>query len=191
VLQSHGGSFAESFWGRVFDRVLLPIFDHVRAEVTDTTTFTSERRRAQEDAWLYETCTHCLQVCGRGGVGWGRVDWGAGWQVCRHLLQPCRCSCEVRARSPLLVPPTHPRTHPSTQHLVDLFGQFHALMSHLLPQLLLLLRGFIARSHTSLASVGVAAYVRLVHSCGSQLDAQGWREVSCELRAWPQLVELS
>jgi len=41
--------------------VLLPIFDHVRAEVTDTTTFTSEKRRAQEDAWLYETCTKCLQ----------------------------------------------------------------------------------------------------------------------------------
>jgi brefeldin A-inhibited guanine nucleotide-exchange protein len=62
VLKTHGGSFAESFWARIFERVLLPIFDHVRAEVTDTTTFTSERRRAQEDAWLYETCTHCLQV---------------------------------------------------------------------------------------------------------------------------------
>jgi len=62
VLKTHGGSFAESFWIRIFERVLLPIFDHVRAEVTDTTTFTSERRRAQEDAWLYETCTHCLQV---------------------------------------------------------------------------------------------------------------------------------
>eukprot|EP00775_Hariotina_reticulata_P008270 gene8270-8458_t len=61
VLKAHGGSFAESFWIRIFERVLLPIFDHVRAEVTDTTTFTSERRRAQEDAWLYETCTHCLQ----------------------------------------------------------------------------------------------------------------------------------
>lgn len=62
VLKTHGGSFADSFWARIFERVLLPIFDHVRAEVTDTTTFTSERRRAQEDAWLYETCTHCLQV---------------------------------------------------------------------------------------------------------------------------------
>lgn len=62
VLKCHGGSFAESFWTRIFDRVLLPIFDHVRAEVTDTTTFTSERRRQQEDAWLYDTCTHCLQV---------------------------------------------------------------------------------------------------------------------------------
>lgn len=69
VLKCHGGSFAESFWSRIFDRVLLPIFDHVRAEVTDTTTFTSERRRQQEDAWLYETCTHCLQVCREGCWG--------------------------------------------------------------------------------------------------------------------------
>lgn len=53
--------FADTFWRRIFDSVLLPIFDHVRAEVTDTTTFTSDKRRAQEDAWLYETCTKCLQ----------------------------------------------------------------------------------------------------------------------------------
>lgn len=33
MLRYHGGSFAESFWKRVFDSVLLPIFDHVRAEV--------------------------------------------------------------------------------------------------------------------------------------------------------------
>lgn len=41
--------------------MLLPIFDHVRAEVTDTTTFTDEKKRAEVDAWLYETCTKCLQ----------------------------------------------------------------------------------------------------------------------------------
>jgi len=29
--------------------------------VTDTTTFTDEARRAEEDAWLYDTCTQCLQ----------------------------------------------------------------------------------------------------------------------------------
>lgn len=46
---------------RIFDSVLLPIFDHVRAEVTDTTTFTNEKKRAEVDAWLYETCTQCLQ----------------------------------------------------------------------------------------------------------------------------------
>lgn len=65
----------------------------------------------------------------------------------------------------------------SLQHLVDLFGQFYGLMRHLLPRLLLLLRSFISRSHASLASVGVAAYARLVSSCGRQLDAQGWQEV--------------
>lgn len=64
------------------------------------------------------------------------------------------------------------------QHLVDLFGQFYVLMRHLLPRLLLLLRGFISRSHTSLASVGVAAYARLISNCGDQLDAEGWTEVS-------------
>ena len=30
-------------------------------QVTDTTTFTDEKRRAEVDAWLYETCTQCLQ----------------------------------------------------------------------------------------------------------------------------------
>ncbi|CAL8462959.1 g2493 [Coccomyxa elongata] len=61
TLKYHGASFTAPFWARVFDSVLLPIFDHVRAEVTDTTTFTAEERRAEVDAWLYETCTQCLQ----------------------------------------------------------------------------------------------------------------------------------
>ena len=33
----------------------------VLLQVTDTTTFTDEKRRAEVDAWLYETCTQCLQ----------------------------------------------------------------------------------------------------------------------------------
>ena len=61
TLKFHGGAFSTPFWMRVFDSVLLPIFDHVRAEVTDTTTFTDEKKRAEVDAWLYETCTKCLQ----------------------------------------------------------------------------------------------------------------------------------
>lgn len=65
------------------------------------------------------------------------------------------------------------------QHLVDLFGQFYSLMRGLLGRLLVLLGGFISRSHASLASVGVAAYVRLINSCGDQLDAQSWLEVGC------------
>ena len=34
---------------------------HGTPQVTDTTTFTAEERRAEVDAWLYETCTQCLQ----------------------------------------------------------------------------------------------------------------------------------
>lgn len=30
-------------------------------QVTDTTTFTDEKKRAEVDSWLYETCTQCLQ----------------------------------------------------------------------------------------------------------------------------------
>ena len=33
----------------------------VLLQVTDTTTFTDEMKRAEVDSWLYETCTHCLQ----------------------------------------------------------------------------------------------------------------------------------
>eukprot|EP00873_Tetraselmis_striata_P021183 jgi/Tetstr1/441447/TSEL_029692.t1 len=61
ILRYHGKCFSASFWARVFDSVIFPIFDHVRAEVTDTTTFTDDRRRADEDKWLYNTCTKCLQ----------------------------------------------------------------------------------------------------------------------------------
>lgn len=60
ILKFHGSLFSPPFWLRVFDSVLLPIFDHVRAEVTDTTTFTDDVRRAAGDAWLYETCTSTL-----------------------------------------------------------------------------------------------------------------------------------
>jgi brefeldin A-inhibited guanine nucleotide-exchange protein len=63
------------------------------------------------------------------------------------------------------------------QHLVDLFGQFYGVMKPLLPRLLVLLRSFISRSHASLANVGVAAFTRLVGSCGKQLDADTWLEV--------------
>ncbi|PSC72251.1 brefeldin A-inhibited guanine nucleotide-exchange 2-like [Micractinium conductrix] len=61
ILKFHGASFSPPFWMRVFDSVLLPIFDHVRAEVTDTTTFTDDKRRAEVDSWLYDTCTRTLQ----------------------------------------------------------------------------------------------------------------------------------
>lgn len=61
ILKLHGNSFTREFWIRIYDSILLPMFDHVRAEVTDTTTFSDEARRAEADAWLYETCTTSLQ----------------------------------------------------------------------------------------------------------------------------------
>ncbi len=33
TLKFHGAAFTLPFWTRIFDSVLLPIFDHVRAEV--------------------------------------------------------------------------------------------------------------------------------------------------------------
>lgn len=30
-------------------------------QVTDISTFTDDKKRAEVDAWLYETCTQCLQ----------------------------------------------------------------------------------------------------------------------------------
>ena len=33
TLKFHGSAFTTEFWTRIFDSVLLPIFDHVRAEV--------------------------------------------------------------------------------------------------------------------------------------------------------------
>lgn len=61
ILKVHGSAFTREFWVRIYDSVLLPMFDHVRAEVLDTTTFTDEARRTEADAWLYETCTTTLQ----------------------------------------------------------------------------------------------------------------------------------
>ena len=125
ILKFHGASFTPPFWLRVFDSVLLPIFDHVRAEVTDTTTFTDEARRAEVDSWLYETCTRTLQ------------------------------------------------------HIVDIVGQYYpALHSAVLHRLLELLLGFVHRSHLALASVGVAAMVRLLVAAGSQMDEATWLAVS-------------
>ena len=36
TLKYHGSAFTIEFWTRIFDSVLLPIFDHVRAEVWQT-----------------------------------------------------------------------------------------------------------------------------------------------------------
>ena len=34
---------------------------HLLVQVTDISTFTDDKKRAEVDAWLYETCTQCLQ----------------------------------------------------------------------------------------------------------------------------------
>ena len=34
---------------------------YVYIQVTDISTFTDDKKRAEVDAWLYETCTQCLQ----------------------------------------------------------------------------------------------------------------------------------
>lgn len=56
TLKFHGDNFSESFWARVFDKILFPIFDHVRAEGL------AAGAGGEIDAWLYETCTHCLHL---------------------------------------------------------------------------------------------------------------------------------
>ena len=61
ILQYHGGTFTTEFWSKVFDSVLFPIFDNVRAEIVDATTFVSVTQRNSMDAWLFETCSDCLQ----------------------------------------------------------------------------------------------------------------------------------
>jgi len=176
TLRFHGGMFSEGFWCRIFERVLLPIFDAVRAEVTDTTTFSTERRRQQEDAWLYETCTRCLQVGGSMPGSWGWLGWFQGMAL--GHIQSTRHTCSLTSQSP----PSSPSPLPPQQHLVDLFGQFYPSVRPMLPRLLSLLAGFMARSHAALAAVGVAAFARLVVSCGPSMDAATWSEVVGTLR---------
>ncbi|QDZ20210.1 Sec7 domain-containing protein [Chloropicon primus] len=61
ILDYHGSTFTIDFWVRIFNSILFPIFDQVRMEVTEITTFVSDSDRSKVDAWLYETCTNCLQ----------------------------------------------------------------------------------------------------------------------------------
>lgn len=176
ILRYHGGSFAQSFWVRIFDSVLLPIFDHVRAEVTDTTTFTSEKRRQQEEQWLYETCTRCLQhlvdlfvqvgSCGVVRCSQGRMIACGFNTAARKRLHPTRKD-NVCAASPHLRLAATPRLTATTHPLRLPLAQFYDEAFTLLSRLLDLLRGFMNRSHQSLAAVGVAAFVRLAVNAGA------------------------
>ena len=59
TLRFHGHLFTTSFWDCVFDSVLFRIFDHVRSESLNDG---RPLRGKDIDAWLYDTCTHLLQL---------------------------------------------------------------------------------------------------------------------------------
>ena len=52
------------------------------------------------------------------------------------------------------------------QNMVDIVVQFYDVLQPLLPRIIDLLLGFVRRTHKSLASVGVAAFVRLINNAG-------------------------
>lgn len=61
TLTEHGACFSEGFWAKVFERMLLPIFDSVQVDDVDFATFSARASdEASRDRWLYETCSHCL-----------------------------------------------------------------------------------------------------------------------------------
>lgn len=184
TLKFHGSAFSPAFWERVFDKILLPVFDAVRAEGLDTgreaalaaaaaagpepggpsaaaspphtsggggagaageppvspggggggvvsvvggDAAASAARDTEVDAWLYETCAHCL-----------------------HLI-------------------------------VDLVVQFFSSVSPLLPRLLLLLQQLTLRPHEALSASGVAALQRLVASAGPLLSPAQWCDLAASL----------
>lgn len=64
ILNEYGACYTEGFWAKVFERMLLPIFDSVQVDDIDLSTFSggADVDAARErDRWLYETCSHCLQ----------------------------------------------------------------------------------------------------------------------------------
>ena len=65
TLKFHGENFSPGFWARVYDSILLPIFDHVRAgekHAPEGDASPSNRDQPEADAWLYQTCQHCLEL---------------------------------------------------------------------------------------------------------------------------------
>jgi brefeldin A-inhibited guanine nucleotide-exchange protein len=176
TLKFHGSAFSTAFWGRVFDKILFPIFDHVRAEGLASEQPAQQQQQQQQaaaapaaalaaaptsgdapatpapagasavpgaplsasppssspsgrgpdvpcdevDAWLFETCTHCL-----------------------HLI-------------------------------VDLYAQFFEQVAPLLGRLLALLTSLSLRPHEQLAACGVAALSRLADAAGPLFAAEQW-----------------
>nr|XP_043623310.1 brefeldin A-inhibited guanine nucleotide-exchange protein 5-like [Erigeron canadensis] len=54
LLNERGSKFSSNFWESIFQRVLFPIFDHVRHAGKETTSF--------GDEWIRETSVHSLQL---------------------------------------------------------------------------------------------------------------------------------
>jgi hypothetical protein len=81
TLTYHGSAFTPEFWTRIFDSVLLSIFDHVRAEV----------RLGIAPVVLHSMLCSLMTSCsctGRGGAG---VKWDAARQHACHW-QHMRCA---------------------------------------------------------------------------------------------------
>ena len=58
TLKFHGSSFDPGFWARVYDAILFPMFDVVRATEFDS----SEASENEKNEWLYGACDRCLTL---------------------------------------------------------------------------------------------------------------------------------
>lgn len=150
ILKFHGDHFSPGFWARVYESILMPVFDHVRAEVCDADVQTASPfvqqsphsppsagkppahprhkpppwdRNAEADAWLYQTCQHCLEL------------------------------------------------------VVDLTAQFYPAVTQspdILPKFLALLSGLAVKNHEALAACGIGALSRLLLGAGHRFDENAW-----------------
>nr|GEW39325.1 brefeldin A-inhibited guanine nucleotide-exchange protein 2-like [Tanacetum cinerariifolium] len=66
TLRNHGHHFSLPLWERVFDSVLLPVFDYVRHAIDPDNSseqgIDADMDELDQDSWLYETCTLALQL---------------------------------------------------------------------------------------------------------------------------------
>ncbi len=134
-------------------------------QVTDTTTFTSEKRREKEDFWLYETCKRCLQHL---------IDVFVMVSEPQLLhASPGTAHSAARSSAPIgwLLPPRLSACPPPRL-------QFYDETHDLLAQLLQLLSSFINRTHQSLAAGGVDALTHLAHRAAARLDADAWLQLA-------------
>uniref|UniRef100_A0A1J3DME3 Brefeldin A-inhibited guanine nucleotide-exchange protein 3 n=1 Tax=Noccaea caerulescens TaxID=107243 RepID=A0A1J3DME3_NOCCA len=66
TLRNHGDHFSLSLWERVFESVLFRIFDYVRHDDDPSGEDSADQRgyngEADQESWLYETCSLALQL---------------------------------------------------------------------------------------------------------------------------------